>query len=103
MKSSRRFPMGMTKMDRNEYLMLCKKCSEFKPGPGGVKNGIPKELRVLFGETEYYPEAYELSFYNGEKVIHTAILHDLKANSITRARLEMVRPAVIGGGNGGKN
>lgn len=93
----------MTKMDRNEYLALCKKCSEFKPGPGGIKNGIPKELRVIFGEVEYYPEAYELSFYNGERVIHTAILHDLKANSITRARLEMVRPAVIGGNNGGKD
>ena len=35
------------------------------------------------------PVAYELSFDNGQPT-HTAILHDLHANSITKCNLERV-------------
>ena len=50
---------------------------------------MPNGLKVIHNGIEYYPTAYELSFDKG-KPTHKAILHDLKANSIVNASLEMV-------------
>ena len=76
-------------MDRKLYLELSQKVSVLKNGICGVKENVPNELKVIHNGIEYYPVSYKLSFDNG-KPTHTAILHDLKANSITSADLERV-------------
>lgn len=76
-------------MQRTEYLELCQKVSVLKNGICGIKENVPDELKVIHNGIEYYPTAYELSFDKGQPV-HTAILHDLKANSIMNANLEKV-------------
>lgn len=77
-------------MEREEYLKLCQKCSIMKKKIGGVINNIPRDLIVSYSGTNYYPVKYELSFDNNGKPQHTAILHDLYANSITYADLRKV-------------
>ena len=77
-------------MDRKLYLELCQKVSVLKNGICGIKENVPDELKVIHNGIEYYPTAYELSFDKGQPV-HTAILHDLKANSIMNADLRNVK------------
>lgn len=76
-------------MERAEYLQMCQKCSVLKSEHCGTKENVPDDLKVIYDGITYYPVAYELSFENGETQ-HTAILHDLNANSITNANLEKV-------------
>lgn len=76
-------------MDRTEFLKICQKVSVLKDGICGVKENVPDELKVVHNGIVYYPVAYELSFNKGQPT-HTAILHDLKAKSITYAELERV-------------
>lgn len=78
-------------MDRKLYLELCQKVSVLKNGICGIKENVPDELTVVYNDIKYYPVAYELSFDDKGNVRHTAILHDLKANSITNADLERVQ------------
>ena len=61
-----------------------------KNGICGIKENVPDELKVVHNGIIYYPQAYKLSFDNKGGVLHTAILHDLKANSTTYVRLERV-------------
>lgn len=70
-------------MDRTEYLNMCKKVSILLPK-------IPDDCLVEYDGITYYPEAYELSFDKGATK-HVAILHDLKANSVMRCLLDMVK------------
>ena len=76
-------------MDRKLYLELCQKVSVLKSGILGIKENVPDELKVVHNSIIYYPVAYELSFDKGQPK-HTAILHDLQANSITKCDLERV-------------
>lgn len=67
-------------MNRKEYLELCQKHSI-----------IPTEnITVNFDGISYYPVGYKITFDNKGNPLHTAILHDLKANSITSADLGKV-------------
>lgn len=68
---------------------MCQKVSVLKSGLFGIKENVPDELIVIYNGIKYYPVSYELSFDKGQTV-HKAILHDLKANSITYADLEKV-------------
>ena len=77
-------------MDRKLYIELCQKVSVLKNGICGIKQNVPNELMVVYSGIKYYPVAYELSFDDKGNVRHTVILHDLYANSITSAELEMV-------------
>ena len=76
-------------MDRKLYIELCQKVSVLKSGVLGIKENVPDDLKVICKGIIYYPVSYELSFYNGQPK-HTAILHDLSANSVTHANLERV-------------
>ena len=76
-------------MDRKLYLELSQKVSVLKNGICGIKENVPDELKVIYNGIAYYPVSYELSFDDG-KPTHTAILHDLKANSIMNVDLEKV-------------
>ena len=77
-------------MQRDIFLQLCQKVSVLKNGICGIKENVPDELMVVYNGIKYYPTAYELSFDDKGNVRHTAILHDLKANSIMNVDLERV-------------
>lgn len=73
-------------MDRAEFLEMCRKVAVLPKGVGNVKN-TPPELWVKFNGMTFYPVGYELTFTQDGKPHHTAILHDLKANSILNCDL----------------
>ena len=77
-------------MQRDIFLQMCQKVSMLKSGICGIKENVPDELTVVYNGIKYYPVAYELSFDDKGNIRHTAILHDLKANSITSADLGKV-------------
>lgn len=77
-------------MDRTEFLQMAQKVSVLKNGICGIKENVPDELIVVCSGIKYYPVAYKLSFDDKGNVRHTAILHDLKANSIMNADLGKV-------------
>lgn len=66
-------------MERKQYLELCQKYA------------IGCDVRVLYRKTEYHPYRYELGFDSSGKSIHTAILKDIKANSVVYTMLEEVK------------
>lgn len=76
-------------MHRTDFLQICQKVSMLKNGICGIKENVLDDLKVVHNGIVYYPVAYELSFDKGQTV-HKAILHDLKANSVTYAELERV-------------
>lgn len=78
-------------MQRDIFLQLCQKVSVLKNGISGIKENVPDELKVIYNGIAYYPVSYELSFDDKGNVIHTAILKDLKANSLLYCRLEDLR------------
>lgn len=78
-------------MQRDIFLQLCQKVSVLKNGISGIKENVPDELKVIYNGIAYYPVSYELSFDDKGNVIHTAILKDLKANSLLYCRLEDVK------------
>ena len=77
-------------MNRKLYLELCQKVSVLKDGVLGIKQNVPDELKVVHKGIVYYPVAYELSFLDGQPN-HTAVLHSLYANGITKCNLERVK------------
>ena len=77
-------------IERNEFLQMAQKVSMLKNGICGIKENVPDELTVVYNGIKYYPTAYELSFNNG-KPTHTAILKDLKANSLLYCGLEDIK------------
>ena len=66
-------------MERKQYLELCQKYA------------VGCDVKVLYKDIKYHPYRYELGFDSGGKSIHTAILKDLKANSLLYCRLEDVK------------
>ena len=78
-------------MQRDIFLQMCQKVSVLKNGVLGIKENAPEELTVVYNGIKYYPVAYELSFDDKGNVRHTAILKDLKANSLLYCRLEDVK------------
>lgn len=76
-------------MQRDIFLKMCQKVSVLPSGVFGIKQNVPDDLKVIHNGIAYYPISYKLSFENGRPT-HTAILHDLKANSIMNANLETV-------------
>ena len=73
-------------MDRAKYLEMCKRVAMLPKGIGGMKQ-IPPELCLKFNGMAFYPIGYTLTFADNGKPTHTAILHDLKANSIIQCDL----------------
>ena len=76
-------------IERKEYLEMCQKVSVLPSGVLGIKQNVPDDLKVIHSGIAYYPISYKLSFDNGRPT-HTAILHDLRANSIMNADLESI-------------
>ena len=79
-------------MDRTDYLNLCKECAMIcDEGLYAVKVDVPERLQVEYKGAKYYPTGYQLSFRKDGSVIHTAILHDLNANSLAYVPLQDVK------------
>ena len=76
-------------MDRKEFLEMCQRVAVLPSGSGGIKN-TPPSLWVKCQEIAFYPVGYKLTYTNEGKPSHTAILHDLKANSIIECDLSKV-------------
>ena len=66
-------------MERKRYLELCQKYA------------VDGDTMVKYKDTEYHPYRYELGFDDKGSATHTAILKDLKANSLLHCRLERVK------------
>ena len=73
-------------MDRAKFLEMCKRVAVLPNGVGGVKKTSP-ELHLKFNGVAFYPVGYKLTFTKDGKPSHTAILHDLKTNSILECDL----------------
>ena len=65
-------------MERKRYLELCQKYA------------VDGDIKVLYKGALYHPYRYELGFNDKGNSIHTAILKDLKANSVVYTMLENV-------------
>ena len=76
-------------MDRKQYLDMCQKASMHPDDMCGIKQSLPNDLFVMAEGRIYYPLRYVLGFKNGNPT-HTAILHDLRAGSISEIDLEKV-------------
>lgn len=66
-------------MERKQYLELCQ------------KHAVGCDVKVLYKDIKYHPCRYELGFDSSGNSTHTAILKDLKANSLIYCRLEDVK------------
>lgn len=79
-------------MDRTKYLQMARECAMLtERGMFDIPKNVPERLLVTVDGIKYYPEAYELGFNRDGSVRHTAIVHDLKANSILSVPLEKVK------------
>ena len=76
-------------MERKEFLEVCRSVAVLPSCPGGIKNA-PSSLWVKCQETAFYPVGYKLTYTKEGKPLHTAILHDLKANSVIEYDLSKV-------------
>jgi len=65
-----------------------------KRGHYDVRLDVPDRLRVVYKGIEYYPQSYELAFFDDGTVNHLAIIHDLKANSVCRVSLKNIEAKV---------
>lgn len=66
-------------MERKQYLELCQKYA------------VGEDIKVKYKFDEYHPYRYELGFDDKGNSIHTAILKDLKANSVVYTMLEDIK------------
>ena len=73
-------------MDRKDYLERMQRAIVSQANRGTV---APEDT-VKYNGNRFYPCGYELTFDERGKTIHLAILHDLKANSVLRCKLEQV-------------
>lgn len=76
-------------MDRKEFLEMCRSVAVLPSHPGGIKD-TPPSLWVKCHDIGFYPLGYKLTYTNDGNPSHTAILHDLKANSILECDLSKV-------------
>ena len=70
-------------IDRKLFLEMCQRCAVL-PKIAGIAVDVPHELRVTWNGADYYPVGYELFFGSDGRTIQSAVLHDMKANSVVR-------------------
>lgn len=75
-------------IERKTYLEMCQKVSVLPSGVLGIKQNVPDDLKVVYEGIEYYPVSLDISFDKDGKVINTAIIHSLCANSIIERNLK---------------
>ena len=69
---------------------MCQKVAVLPSGVLGIKQNVPNDLKVVYDGIVYYPLSLDISFDKDGKVINTAILHSLTANSVIERNLKDV-------------
>lgn len=78
-------------IERKEYLEMCQKVSVLPGGIFGIKQNVPDDLKVVYDGIAYYPVSLDISFDKYGRVINTAIIHSLRANSVIERNLKDIR------------
>ena len=74
-------------IDRKLYLEMCQKVAVLPSEILGIKRNVPDDLKVVYNNVVYYPISIEIGFNEKGKVINTAIIHSLIANSVVKTNL----------------
>ena len=77
-------------MDRTEFFRIAQKVAVYTNRCRNLSKPLLEDCIVVCDGVKYYPQYVQVGYDEYGKVINTAILHDLKANSITNANLERV-------------
>ena len=75
-------------IERKTYLEMCQKVAILQSGVQNLKQNVPDGLKVVYDGIAYYPVSLDISFDKDGKVINTAILHSLTANSVIERNLK---------------
>lgn len=77
-------------MDRTEFFKMAQKVAVYTNRCRNLSKPLLENCIVVCDDIKYYPQYVQVGYDEYGKVINIAILHDLKANSITNANLEKV-------------
>ena len=75
-------------IERKTYLEMSQKVAVLPSGVLGIKQNVPDNLKVVYDGIAYYPVSLDISFDKDGKVINTAIIHSLRANSVIERNLK---------------
>lgn len=78
-------------IERKTYLEMCQKVSVLPGGIFGIKQNVPDDLKVVYDGIAYYPVSLDIRFDKYGRVINTAIIHSLRANSVIERNLKDIR------------
>ena len=77
-------------MERKEFFELAQRATVYTKQFRDLSKPLLPDCIVICGDIKYYPQAIEVGYDKNGNVQNTAILHDLKANSIMNVNLERV-------------
>ena len=77
-------------MDRTEFFRIAQKVAVYTNRCRNLSKPLLEDCIVVLYGIKYYPQYVQVGYDEFGKVINTAILHDLKANSIMNVDLEKV-------------
>ena len=77
-------------MDRTEFFRIAQKVAVYTNRCRNLSKPLLEDCIVVLDGIKYYPQYVQVGYDEFGKVINTAILHDLKANSIMNADLGKV-------------
>ena len=83
-------------MTRKEFMKLCSVCATY-PEQIQAKE-IPEKFQVVYEGIHYYPVGYEVRFDKAGDPYEVAVMHDLRASSITKGELKNVTKLEDGNG-----
>ena len=75
-------------IERKKYLEMCQRVSVLPSGVLGIKQNVPDDLKVVCDGIAYYPVSLDIGFDKDGRVINTAIIHSLRANSVIERNLK---------------
>lgn len=77
-------------MERKEFFEMAQKVAMYTNCCKDLLKPLLSDCIVKYGGIGYYPQSLQVGYDKHGNVENIALLHDLKANSITYARLERV-------------
>ena len=77
-------------MDRTEFFKMAQKVAVYTNRFENLSKPLLEDCIVVCDGVKYYPQHVQVGYDEAGKVVNTAILHDLHANSVTNADLEKV-------------
>ena len=77
-------------MDRTEFFEMAQKVSVYTNRCRDLSKPLLEDCVVQYKKIKYYPQFIQVGYDEQGKTMNIAILHDLKANSVTYADLERI-------------